>query len=72
MIDRCCLCYDGDKDCDRCVKHGYIYTCAGCEDAVYVTAKPYKEEQENNEVPTIIQADKEETNGDTHLPWNEC
>jgi hypothetical protein len=32
MIHKGCQYYDGDEDCIKCAKHGYISTCAGCEE----------------------------------------
>ena len=31
-VKKWCSYYDGDEDCNKCGKHGYIYSCAGCED----------------------------------------
>lgn len=27
MIEKSCMCFDGDDDCNKCVKHGIIYSC---------------------------------------------
>ena len=27
MIDKSCLNYDGDEDCNKCCVHGYIFSC---------------------------------------------
>ena len=34
MIDKSCLNFDGDEDCNKCTKHGYlIYGCPyDCQD----------------------------------------
>ena len=31
-IKKWCSYSDGDEDCNKCGKHGYIFSCAGCED----------------------------------------
>ena len=32
MINIDCQYYDGDRDCNKCCKHGYIFGCEGCDD----------------------------------------
>ena len=32
MINKSCQFYDGDGDCHKCTIHGYVFTCADCED----------------------------------------
>ena len=32
MINTSCPYYDGDEDCDKCVKHGFIFSCEGCDE----------------------------------------
>lgn len=32
MIEYGCMNYDGDEDCHKCCKHGYIHGCEGCKD----------------------------------------
>lgn len=27
MIDKSCLNFDGDEDCNKCAARGYIYSC---------------------------------------------
>ena len=35
MIEKSCMNYDGDRDCNKCCKNGYIYDCpADCPDYV--------------------------------------
>ena len=34
MIEYSCMNYDGDEDCHKCCKHGYIYGCEDCEDYI--------------------------------------
>ena len=48
MIDYSCLNYDGDEDCHKCCKHGYIFGCDGCEDYEGYFTK--KKEAKNEEV----------------------
>ena len=33
-VEESCMNYDGDEDCYKCCKHGYIFSCAGCDDYV--------------------------------------
>ena len=52
MIDKCCLNYDGDEDCDKCCVYGYIYSCPrDCPEAVYVWSSPKnrRKQEDNNE-----------------------
>ena len=32
MIEYGCMNYDGDEDCHKCCKYGYIHGCEGCKD----------------------------------------
>lgn len=32
MINTSCSNWDGDEDCNKCTKHGYIFGCEGCEE----------------------------------------
>ena len=33
MIEKSCMNYDGDEDCNKCCKNGYIFDCpADCPD----------------------------------------
>ena len=32
MIEYGCMNYDGDSDCHKCCKHGYIHGCDWCDD----------------------------------------
>lgn len=32
MIHHDCVNYDGDEDCNKCCKHGFIFGCEGCDD----------------------------------------
>ena len=32
MIRQDCIYNDSDEDCGKCVKHGFIFGCEGCED----------------------------------------
>ena len=31
-LDSTCIYDDSDEDCYKCVKHGYVWSCAGCQD----------------------------------------
>ena len=32
MVRYDCLNYDGDEDCHKCCKHGFIFGCECCDD----------------------------------------
>jgi hypothetical protein len=52
MIDKCCLNYDGDEDCNKCCVYGYIYSCPrDCPEAVYVWSSPKnrRKQEDDNE-----------------------
>lgn len=44
MIHMDCVNYDGDEDCNKCCKHGYIFGCDGCDDFENFCSKPKKKE----------------------------
>ena len=48
MIDKSCLNYDGDEDCNKCCVHGYIFSCpVPCPD--YKGFFPDRKEQEGKQ-----------------------
>lgn len=46
MIEYGCIYNDSDEDCNKCVKHGYIFSCDGCDD--YVNFFGYTRKDEND------------------------
>ena len=49
MIDRACRYYDGDEDCDKCVKYGYIFFCpSGCEEEEVEKDRKRRENESNS------------------------
>jgi hypothetical protein len=44
MINMDCRYYDGDEDCNKCCKHGYIFGCEGCDDYVDFFGNKRKDE----------------------------
>ena len=50
MIHCDCNHYEGDDDCNKCGKHGYIFGCDGCEDYTnFFGYQPNKKGGNNNE-----------------------
>ena len=49
MIHMDCRNYDGDEDCNKCCKHGYIFGCEGCDDYIdFFGHKHTSKEDEGN------------------------
>ena len=50
MIRSDCLNYDGDEDCHKCCKHGFIFGCEGCNDCeTFFTKKGETESAEREQ-----------------------
>ena len=50
MIRHDCLNYDGDEDCHKCCKHGFIFGCEGCNDCeTFFTKKGETESAEREQ-----------------------
>ena len=48
MIYDDCIHYCGDDDCNKCSKHGYIFSCDGCDDYTDFYGKVYTREEDDN------------------------
>lgn len=49
MVRTDCMNYDGDIDCKKCCKHGYIYSCPEpCEDYIDFCGHKDNEKGEDN------------------------
>lgn len=46
MIEKSCMYFDGDDDCNKCVKHGIIYSCPyDCPDYIDFYLRRKKEQE---------------------------
>lgn len=48
-LDYRCIYNDSDEDCNKCVKHGYIYRCGSCQDGVDCFGKPIFKKDEGEQ-----------------------
>ena len=49
MIEKGCMNYDGDDDCHKCCKQGYIFSCPDdCEDYINFFGHKHKKDGDDN------------------------